>query len=150
MIIVSGGHVRASSPDAVIGIWVPPGDGARIVIYPCGDAYCGRLAHLERPYYPPHDPHGMGGLARVDRNNPDPELRDRPMVGLTFIEGFRYKGDNSWEKGRIYNPDNGKFYRARISLADENRLQLRGYVGMELFGRTQTWMRWTGDHEVDG
>jgi len=137
--------LRAASPDAILGIWVTSDEDARIEIYRCGQKYCGRIKHLDDPYYPPHDRRGMGGQPRVDRNNPDPELRDRPMVGLTFIRDFQYTGDNSWEGGRIYNPDNGKLYRANISLADEDHLLLRGYLGISILGRTETWVRWTGD-----
>ncbi len=132
----------AAGADAILGIWIPADGGARIQIYRCGVLYCGKISHLEDPYYPPHDRRGMGGLPRMDRNNPDPELRHRPMLGLTFLEDFRYAGDDSWEGGRIYNPENGKFYRAKITLADQNRLMLRGYLGISLLGRTETWVRW--------
>jgi uncharacterized protein (DUF2147 family) len=86
----------------------------------------------------------MAGLPMVDRYNPNPDLRNRSLVGLTFLEGFTYMGDNTWDSGRIYNPENGKFYKARIRLAGSDRLMLRGYWGVSLLGRTETWVRSTG------
>ncbi len=139
--------LSAANPDAILGVWMTSDEDARIEIYRCGEHYFGKIKHLDDPYYPSSDERGMGGQPRVDRNNPDPELRNRPMVGLTFIKDFRYTGENSWEGGRIYNPDNGKFYRARISLADKDHLLLRGYLGISLLGRTETWVRWTGEHD---
>jgi len=57
------------------------------------------------------------------------------------LEGFRYTGDNLWEGGRIYNPEDGRKYRCKLWLDGENRLKLRGYVGMSLLGKTETWIR---------
>lgn len=133
--------------DAIIGIWNTPDNDAKIEIYRCGMEYCGRISYLEETTYPPDDEGGMAGLPMVDRYNPDPHLRTRSLVGLTFLEGFIYMGDNSWDSGRIYNPENGKFYKARISLAaDGDQLLLRGYWGVSLLGRTETWVRSTSGH----
>jgi uncharacterized protein (DUF2147 family) len=131
--------------DAIIGLWNTPDNDAKIEIYRCGAQYCGRISYLEETTYPPDDEGGMAGLPMVDRYNPDPDLRKRPLTGLTFLEGFTYMGDNTWDGGRIYNPENGKFYKARISLAtDSDHLMLRGYWGVSLLGRTETWVRSTG------
>jgi uncharacterized protein (DUF2147 family) len=130
--------------DAIIGIWNTPDNDAKIEVYRCGAQYCGRISYLEETTYPPDDEGGMAGLPMVDRYNPDPDLRNRSLVGLTFLEGFTYMGDNTWDSGRIYNPENGKIYKARIRLAGSDRLMLRGYWGVSLLGRTETWVRSTG------
>ncbi len=127
--------------DAIVGIWNTADNDAKIEMYKCGSGYCGRIVHLEEPNYPPDDKQGMGGQPMVDRNNPNPALRKRPLIGLTFLEGFQYQGDNVWDGGRIYNPENGKFYKARISLADGDHILLRGYWGISLLGKTETWVR---------
>jgi uncharacterized protein (DUF2147 family) len=132
--------------DAIVGIWNTSENDARIEIYRCGTEYCGRISQLEEPNYPPDDKEGMAGLPMVDRNNPDPRLRKRSLIGLTLLEGFRWKGGNTWDGGRIYNPENGKFYKARIGLADNHHLMLRGYLGISLLGRTETWVRSAMDH----
>jgi len=69
------------------------------------------------------------------------ELRGRPVVGMTILRGLRWRGD-AFEDGTILDPDNGETYRCSATLRDGGRrLELRGYIGLPLFGRTQTWIR---------
>jgi len=68
--------------------------------------------------------------------------RDQPIIGLTIITGVRKTGDNEWGGGEILDPENGKVYKTRMSLADDgNKLNVRGFIGISLLGRTQTWER---------
>ena len=76
-----------------------------------------------------------------DELNPDPELRDRLLLGLTIMDGFTFAGDGKWKSGRIYDPNSGKTYKCKLTLVDANTLELRGYIGISLLGRTETWMR---------
>ena len=78
--------------------------------------------------------------SRLDEKNPEPSLRNRPLRGLTILSGFRFD-DGRWVGGRIYDPNSGNTYRGTIRLVDRNALDLRGYVGISLFGRTETWRR---------
>lgn len=67
-------------------------------------------------------------------------LRDKPVVGMVIARGLRRDGDG-WS-GTILDPDEGKAYRCELHLADGGRtLKVRGYIGLPLFGRTQTWTR---------
>jgi len=59
----------------------------------------------------------MAGRPVVDRENPNPNLRSRMLIGLQLLEGFTYIGKNVWEKGTIYNPDNGKTYKCKMTLS---------------------------------
>lgn len=83
------------------------------------------------------------GGRRFDNENPDPDLHDRPLCGLEILSGFERNPDRSaeWRAGEIYAADEGKTYSARIRVRDPEELDLRGYVGISLFGRTQTWTR---------
>ncbi|GLI35508.1 DUF2147 domain-containing protein [Desulforhabdus amnigena] len=141
VLFMPGSSLHASDGDAILGVWNTRDKDAKIEIYRCGTKYCGKIAWLEEPDFPPYDEGGMAGLPKVDRNNPDPRLRSRPYLGLEILQGFSYSGDNKWEKGRIYNPENGKFYKAKISMDGNNRLKLRGFMGVSFFGRTETWTR---------
>lgn len=132
----------AAQGDAILGVWTTQEKEARIEIYACGPWYCGKISWLKEPNYPQDDNRGMRGLPVVDRDNPDPGLRNRPLLGLRLMEGFSYEGPNQWKDGRIYNPENGKFYKAKIKLVSPNRLKLRGFIGISLFGQTETWTRW--------
>ncbi len=71
-------------------------------------------------------------------------LRDKPIVGITVLTNMTLdKGEaNHWSGGEILDPKNGKTYRCTIQLKSNNQeLNVRGYIGMPLFGRTQTWQR---------
>lgn len=73
--------------------------------------------------------------------NPDPALQDRLLLGLTIMGGFTGAGDGKWKNGRIYDPNSGKTYRCKLTVIDEDTLELRGYIGFSLLGRTETWTR---------
>lgn len=68
-------------------------------------------------------------------------LKNQPVVGMTILTGVRRKPDG-YSSGQILDPDDGKTYRCRLELIDGGRkLAVRGYLGIPLFGRTQTWTR---------
>lgn len=67
-------------------------------------------------------------------------LKNRPIAGLPIVTGMKKVGNNEWSGGRILDPENGKYYRCKMTLKG-NKLYVRGYVGVSLLGRTQTWTR---------
>ncbi|SRR5690554_1482028 len=66
--------------------------------------------------------------------------KDKPIVGLTIIKGLSKDG-KEWSGGQILDPNNGKLYKCSITLDGKDKLSVRGYVGISLLGRTQTWHR---------
>lgn len=118
--------------EKVIGQWFTAGERARVEIFERDGRYHGRIAWLEDE---------EDGEIRLDINNPDPANRDRRIVGLEILRGFEYRDDGSFTGGRIYDPESGRTYRARMTLRDENTLEVRGFVGIAAFGRTETWHR---------
>ncbi len=66
--------------------------------------------------------------------------KDKPILGLTIIKGLTKKGD-TYDGGEITDPKNGKSYRCKITLHGKDKLIVRGYIGISLFGRSQTWIR---------
>ena len=131
--------------DAIVGLWAtdPEGAGgqAHVEIFVDGDRYAGKIVWLVQPVYPDDDEQGMAGQPKVDRENPDPGLRERPIIGLQMLEGFRYAGKGTWHKGTIYDPDNGKTYKSKLRLSEEGVLKVRGYIGFSFIGRTSIWTR---------
>jgi len=129
--------------DAILGLWATaPGTEsgqAHVEIVRNGDHYEGHIVWLQKPTYPPDDPEGMAGQARVDRNNPDPALRSKPVIGLKILWDMVWDGSGQWRKGRVYDPDNGKTYKCYIRLTPDGILKLRGYIGFSLLGRTSEW-----------
>ncbi len=69
------------------------------------------------------------------------ERKDKPIIGMTFLWGLKKDGDR-YSGGQILDPNNGKIYRAKMKLTEGGRkLEVRGYIGLSLFGRSQTWTR---------
>lgn len=72
----------------------------------------------------------------------DDDRKGKPIVGLDIIRGLKPDGTEQWDGGTILDPENGRVYRCKITLsADGKRLDVRGYVGISLLGRTQAWER---------
>ena len=65
------------------------------------------------------------------------------MIGLEILGGLEpsSRAEGVWTDGTLYDPGSGSTYRASLTVADANRLELRGYVGVPLLGRTTTWFR---------
>lgn len=69
------------------------------------------------------------------------DRKDKPILGLQILRGLRQDGE-SWDGGTILDPETGTSYRCSLRLADGGRkLVVRGYVGISLLGRSQTWLR---------
>jgi uncharacterized protein (DUF2147 family) len=70
------------------------------------------------------------------------DRKDKPMVGLEVIRGVKKSEDNLWDGGTILDAGEGKVYKVRLQAADGGKkLEVRGYVGLPMLGRTQTWIR---------
>ena len=68
--------------------------------------------------------------------------KDKPILGMTIIKGLTKDGD-VYSNGKILDPKNGKLYKCFITLETNDKLKVRGYIGISLFGRTQYWYRVT-------
>ena len=71
------------------------------------------------------------------------DRKDKPMLGLEIIRGAKKaEGKDVWEGGNIVDPDNGTVYKLRMTpIEDGQKLEVRGFIGFALLGRTQTWVR---------
>jgi uncharacterized protein (DUF2147 family) len=97
-------------------------------------------------FYEHRDGTVRGNLAwsskpRADVENDDPKLRKRSIIGIVLMWGLRYE-DGEYEDGYVYNPEDGNVYRVDIEVLAPDKLQVRGYMGISLFGRTQVWTRY--------
>ena len=142
LLVTLGVPAGAQAP-TVMGTWLTPTRSAEIRLAPCADAaqgpVCGTVVKLI-------DPKGPDGKPVVpeqvtDVHNSDPSLRQRKVLGMVLLSGFKPAGTNSYEDGTIYNGENGKTYKATLGLQADGTLRLRGYVGSPLFGETQIWTR---------
>ena len=121
--------------DAVVGVWKNGEGTGMIKIIHNGEKYQGKIVWLKEPIDP------ETGKPKLDKNHPDEKVRSRPLLGLTNTWGFVYKGENIWEEGSIYDPKNGNTYNCTMKLKDKNSLEVRGYIGISLIGRTDVWTR---------
>lgn len=78
---------------------------------------------------------------KKDAKNPDPKLRDRQILGIVNLTGFVAKDQTTWTDGKIYDPESGKTYSSRITVVSDKELDVRGYVGTPLLGRTTKFIR---------
>lgn len=124
----------SDNSDSILGTWLTAGGQSKVEIYKKNNKYYGRIVWLSRPTY-------NDGTPLQDRGNPDPKLRTRPVIGLNLLRDFEYDGGNEWDEGRIYDPESGKEYSCIITLKGQNTLEVRGYIGFSLFGRTTIWTR---------
>lgn len=124
-----------SSADAIVGKWLTGTGKGHVEIYKSGSKYHGKIVWLKEP----NDP--ATGKPKTDTKNSDQKMHSRPLIGLQNLRDFTYAGDQVWESGRIYNPEDGKDYSCKMTLKDSNTLDVRGFVGISLIGKTQTWKR---------
>ncbi len=123
-------------PHPIHGEWATHGYSARVVLAPCTDAtqhLCGVITWL-------WEPTDRSGRPMTDTNNADPTRRERPLLGLTLLSGFRPgPAPGTWVDGQIYNPEDGQTYRATLKLSGQQHLEVQGCVLM--FCSRQVWWR---------
>lgn len=119
--------------DEILGIWMTDEGKAKIEIYKEGDKYSGKIVWLK-------EPRNEQGVLKLDKENSDKTLRSRQILGINLVSGFTFDGDDRWEGGDIYDPENGKTYSSYMKLK-RGKLEVRGYVGISMFGRTVVWTK---------
>ncbi len=122
----------ADDPEEVIGYWAT--QDSILEVARRGESLSMRVVAMENPVYLEGEPHGPPGAVRVDVNNPDPELRDRQIMGLELLSGYEF-ARNRW-RGKIYDPQSGNVYSSTMWVED-SVLNMRGYIGVSFLGRTQ-------------
>lgn len=133
--ITSSFITLAENPDAIVGVWKTGEGNAMVRIYKNGEKYQGKVVWLKEPTDP------ETGKPKLDKNQSDETAKKRPVLGLINIWGFLPKENNVWDEGNIYDPKNGNTYSSTIKLINANTLEVRGYIGVSLIGRTDTWTR---------
>lgn len=130
---VTASLAHAATP---VGRWWAEWGSAQIEISQCGDALCGEIVWLRSPF-------GEDGCPLRDDRNSDPDLRGRAVLGMEIIGDLRPAPaeTGTWSGGEIYDPTSGRTYAALMTLDGADRLDVRGYFGFRLLGRTVTWRR---------
>jgi uncharacterized protein (DUF2147 family) len=126
--LVNIGYSQVVTKDAVLGEWLSEKKDGKVLIYKQGEKYFGNILW------------GKNGSEKKDVNNPDAKLKTQTIVGSVILKGFEFTG-KSWEEGTIYDPTNGKTYSCTIKIKKANELEIRGFIGISLLGRTTVWTR---------
>ncbi|RZS98084.1 DUF2147 domain-containing protein [Cecembia calidifontis] len=122
----------AQKATSIIGKWYNTEKDAIIEIFEERGKFFGRVVWLKEPL--------ENGRPVLDSNNADRTKRNNPIIGLKLLENFEFKA-GIWENGTIYDPRNGKTYSSTIRQKSERVLEVRGFIGLSLIGRTVEWTR---------
>lgn len=127
----------AAKDYSIEGYWFNAEKTSKIKIFKTtAGNYAGKIVWLK-------EPNDAKGNPRMDVENPDPELRSRPLLDMVIVSGLEDRGKNKYTGGTIYDPKSGNTYSSKAELSSPNVLKLRGYIGIALVGRTETWTRTT-------
>jgi len=123
----------SQAKDAIVGRWLNSSGEAHVDIYKKNEKFYGKIVWLKNP-------RDEKGNAKTDLRNPDESMRTKPMLGLEILKDFVYE-DGKWIDGKIYDPKSGKTYSCNISQKGNGVLNIRGYIGISIIGRTDVWKK---------
>lgn len=137
----------AENQSLIFGLWKTQDQRAKVKISSCltnAEEICGIIVELRDPL----DPETRE--EKTDKLNPDPVLKNRKLLGLMNLTGFKAASQDPkrWTDGKIYSPREGETYSCEMTLIEPNTLEVRGYIGLPIFGKTQTWTRTTTDEKL--
>jgi uncharacterized protein (DUF2147 family) len=130
--LLAAPSVYAQGSGEPTGVWQTQAGDARVKVSKCGGGICGVIVSLKEPIDP------ATGKPQVDDKNPNPALKQRPMIGLPLFSGMQPAAAGKWS-GQIYNADDGGSYASSISVAGPDTLRVDGCVGALCGG--ETWTR---------
>ena len=126
-IVIAAAADRAEAADenlSPLGVWLgisDSGEKGHVKIYECGDKLCGTL---------------------VWSSKPDESRRDKILIGQDILKDLQPDGENFWDYGRLYDATTGKTWNCNIEVLPGNdKLKIRGYWGISLFGQSRVWER---------
>jgi uncharacterized protein (DUF2147 family) len=124
--------IGAWAQDAIEKTWYNQEKTAKVKVFKATDGkYYGKIVWLK-------EPNNAQGKPRTDINNPKKEHQNDALLGLQMLKNFEKDGAHGYSGGTIYDPKNGKTYSCKMTL-NGDKLDVRGYVGISLLGRTTTW-----------
>ena len=117
-ISTASNYALADSQSAA-GTWIMDNGKITVRVIPCGNDLCGKIVGMKKPL-------DKKGRPKRDKHNPNPALRDRPVIGLTIMANMKADGEGRWT-GEIYNPDDGNTYASDMKL-DDGQMKVKGCV----------------------
>jgi uncharacterized protein (DUF2147 family) len=124
-----------TAADDIIGTWYTGSKEAKVTIFKTGNTYYGKISWMKEPL-------DATGKPKTDNKNSDKSQHTKPILNLLILKSFEYNtAQKKWENGTIYDPKSGKTYSCNITMPNANTLEVRGYMGISLVGRTDTWTK---------
>jgi uncharacterized protein (DUF2147 family) len=120
----------------ILGVWLNEEKDCRIKVYKEGEKYFGKIIWLDGMDEP-------GWKPVLDDQNPDPEKRKLPLLGMKLVSNFIFdQKAKEWRNGKIYDARSGKLYNCFMRLNPDNSLKITGYIGAQWMGLGES-TRWT-------
>lgn len=120
--------------DDLLGKWVNEDAIARFEFFKTGNTYNAKIIWLAKPQ-------NENGEQKLDKNNPDKKLRNRPILGMVILTGLQFSAnDLMWVRGKIYSPERGETVDCKIRLNNKNEFAL--IVSKGIFSSTKKWKRY--------
>jgi uncharacterized protein (DUF2147 family) len=132
LILLSSFETKAQSDSLILGTWFNTEKTAKIEIMNKDDQYLGKIIWLDNP--------NKDGAPVLDNANENEKLRNRPVMGLTILEGLKFD-DGVWKGGKIYDPNSGKTYSCEVKVKGNEKLEVKGYLGFSWIGKTVEWTK---------
>jgi len=123
-----------SNPNAIAGTWESDEKDVRMEYFQDGDHYSARLLWGDKIV------EADNVTSKKDTKNPDSSLRSRNIIGIVSLTGLKWNG-KEYTDGKIYDPPSGKTYSCKAWM-EGGKLQLRGYLGFSMMGKTVSWHRY--------
>ena len=109
--------LAATNGDAILGTWVTDSGESKVEIVKNGQIYAGKIVSLREPE--------RDGKPAHDANNKNAALRERPLLGLEILSGFKHTSPGLWTGGTAYSPRKGEAYAAELSVTKDNKLDVK-------------------------
>lgn len=118
----------SQNANAIMGTYMTDKNEGMVEISKKGAKYFGTLTWTKTP-------------GKLDSNNPDKKQQTDKLAGKEILKDFDFDGKDLWHNGSIYDPKNGKTYSCKITRDEKGNLNVRGFIGVSLLGRTAFWVK---------
>lgn len=118
----------AQNANDILGYYMNPTGEGIVKVFEEKGKYHGKLVWMKEP-------------EKLDKNNPDKNKQEFKILGSVIFKDFVYAGENLWKNGTIYDPKNGKTYDCKITRDEKSNLNIRGFIGISLIGRTEYFVK---------
>lgn len=136
---VPGSPKETANADKMLGRWRAEDNNLEVEVFKVKDRYAAKVV-----WFNCSAPGSPKMSDQLDTENPDPSLRRRPWLGLVVVDDLKYDTHkDEWSGGNIYDPNSGHTFRSVVRLTSPQKLGVRGYWGIEFFGKSLNFSRVT-------